>query len=258
MIVELDTISSTMDYARELLRSHTLQIDKSGMLSHQAVICKYQTSGRGQRGREWVSMDGDNLYSTLFYQGIPLTGQSAGHVSLIAGAAVAEAVYLAFMESHWPNNISNIASIGIKWPNDILLNCKKAGGILIEIENDSQVGPVALIGTGINIGTSKLSPELTSSATSFLLENMKPVPPMRLLQWILHALDRLTYIYKIAGLSGILRRWRHWDATTGMKFKCNTSEGWIGTAVGLDDNGHLILRKEDGSQFSVLGATHLI
>lgn len=258
MIIELDTISSTMDYARDLLRSETVHKDERGIFSHQAVMCRHQTHGRGQRGREWVSMDGDNLYSTLLYQSIPLNGQNMGHLSLITGAAVAEAIHLTFMEKLWPFCTDDLPAIGIKWPNDILLNGKKVGGILIEIENDSQLGLIALIGIGINIGTRTLSPDLSSSATSFVLENAASVQPLRLLQWIIHALDRVTYIYKIGGLPGVLRRWRYWDATTGMKFQCGGPEGWSGTAEGLDENGQLILRKVDGSLHSVLGATHLI
>lgn len=101
----------------------------------------WQTAGRGSRGREWLSEQGNLFLSVLLRPFDPAV--DAGLWALLAGVAVAQAL--------------DQPGIALKWPNDILQNGKKIGGILIE----TQVGPSGLldwlvIGIGLNLRTAPI------------------------------------------------------------------------------------------------------
>lgn len=129
-VVVLDTIDSTNNYARSEL------CKERGWL---AVLAESQTAGRGRLGREWVSPYGRNLYLSLgctFADGVT----SLQGISLVVGVAVHRA--LAKLA---------IAGLGLKWPNDILLNGKKLGGILLEVAGDPAGHCEVVVGIGLNV-----------------------------------------------------------------------------------------------------------
>ena len=121
-ILEFDSVTSTQDIARSLLRSGSCP---------DIVLAKMQTAGRGRCGRTWCSPSG-GMYATLM-----LTADTL----LAARAAIA--TKRALRETG--------LDASIKWPNDLLVDEKKVAGLLIEV-----VGDRALIGVGINIDASPI------------------------------------------------------------------------------------------------------
>ena len=102
-------------------------------------LAEVQTAGRGRRGRSWqMPLTGGVALSLLkrFDAGMaPLAG-----LSLVAGIAVAQAI-----------EDCGIPSVGLKWPNDIVVDARKLGGILVELGGDA-IGPChAVIGIGLNV-----------------------------------------------------------------------------------------------------------
>ena len=89
------------------------------------IIAEKQTSGRGRQGKKWSSPDSGNIYMSICTE----NDLSSIPISLIAGLACKNAI----------NKTSGKALIMLKWPNDILLNNKKIGGILVEIESLSLI-----------------------------------------------------------------------------------------------------------------------
>jgi BirA family biotin operon repressor/biotin-[acetyl-CoA-carboxylase] ligase len=110
-IVRLGSVSSTQDVARRLPLG-------------SVVIADHQTAGRGRLSRRWEAPPGSALLASFVLPAKPLLSLAAG---VAAAAACGEAVRL-------------------KWPNDLLLEGRKLGGILVEVS-----GPNAIIGVGINL-----------------------------------------------------------------------------------------------------------
>ncbi len=105
-----------------------------------AVIADRQTAGRGRLGRSWASPPGVGLYTSILLRPKLPAGQ-VPLLTLVSGLAVAEAI----------ENVTGLAP-RLKWPNDLLVNEKKVGGILTETASvESRVSYVA-VGIGINVG----------------------------------------------------------------------------------------------------------
>lgn len=111
MISRLGSVSSTQDAARDLPVG-------------SVVVAEEQTAGRGRLGRRWEAPPGSALLATFVVAPHPLT-------SLAAGVAAAEACG---------------GAVRLKWPNDLLLEGRKLGGILVESRPDRH-----LVGIGINL-----------------------------------------------------------------------------------------------------------
>ena len=127
-IINFDSVSSTQDKARELIT------EGSNPSTPIAIIAKSQTSGRGRYDRVWSSPTG-GLYMTM---AIPpkKPRETWSQISYIVGISMAEAML----------QLDPSVNIRLKWVNDIMINSKKAGGILLEADAEH-----LLIGVGINL-----------------------------------------------------------------------------------------------------------
>jgi len=107
---------------------------------HGAIIlAEYQQAGRGRRGRSWVSPFGSNLYLSVgwrFEQGAALLGS----LSLATGVTILRAL-----------KECGIDNATLKWPNDVHIDGRKAGGCLIEIQGDASGPCEAVVGIGLNL-----------------------------------------------------------------------------------------------------------
>lgn len=146
-ILELDIIDSTNNYAMRLIDADTAQ---PGL----TITAVEQSKGKGQRGRQWLDAAGDSLLmSIILVPGIRIEEQFV--FSAMIANAVADA--LSELHEHW--------DVRIKWPNDIIVNDKKAGGILIENVLRGAQWLYAIVGTGLNINQQHL-PDILPWATS--------------------------------------------------------------------------------------------
>ncbi|WP_025701029.1 biotin--[acetyl-CoA-carboxylase] ligase, partial [Paenibacillus forsythiae] len=143
---------------------------------------------------------------------------------------------------------------GIKWPNDLLARGRKLCGILVE----ASAGPgglqyaIAGIGIGANLSEEDYPPELRSIATSLLIEGGMPVDREELAAKVLRELQYHYKLYLAQGLEPISRLWEEMSVTLGRRIRLKTPQGWLeGTAVGLGEDGGLLLREDNGSVTSV-------
>ena len=126
-----DEIDSTNDEAKRI----------EGIEDFHIFISEKQTKGRGRHGKKWSSPNSGNIYMTIS------TNQNTSQispVSLISGLICKKAI----------DKLIKTPSIMLKWPNDILLNDKKIGGILVETEINKE-NIKTIIGIGINLNISK-------------------------------------------------------------------------------------------------------
>jgi BirA family biotin operon repressor/biotin-[acetyl-CoA-carboxylase] ligase len=132
-ILLLETVDSTNNYAMRL-------IQKGEATSGNAVFSMEQTSGKGRRGKDWLSKKGENIALTVTVQMQWLSVFHQFQLSVAAALAAHDFVSKYILVPTF-----------IKWPNDIFINDSKAGGILIENVLKGTLWQWAVIGIGINV-----------------------------------------------------------------------------------------------------------
>jgi BirA family biotin operon repressor/biotin-[acetyl-CoA-carboxylase] ligase len=136
------TITSTNLYAMERIRE--------GLAVHgEAIIADEQTAGRGQRGKKWHAEAGKNIQVSLVINMAKLAASQSFRLSACIALGVRDALQEA--TGH---------TFQIKWPNDLYLGDRKAGGILIENSFQAGIWQWAVAGIGINVNQTQFSPEL--------------------------------------------------------------------------------------------------
>lgn len=142
---------------------------REGAEEWTVVTADSQTSGRGRRGRTWEKLDGENLYcSIVLYPRGDIETWAA--FSLVVGLAVCECI------DEFTGDVVETAQTLLKWPNDILIGGRKAGGVLIESSSKGRVFEWMVVGVGVNVTASNFG-RLT--ATSLAREGIE-VSPRRL------------------------------------------------------------------------------
>ena len=133
LIIELDSIDSTNNYAMQLIDADKAQ---HGL----TIVAQSQTAGKGQRGKSWMDKPGESLLmSMIVAPRLLISDQFVFNASV----AVAIANVLQKVNDSW--------TIHIKWPNDMIINDKKAGGILIENVLRGSRWLYSVIGLGLNV-----------------------------------------------------------------------------------------------------------
>ncbi|MBG9909945.1 biotin--acetyl-CoA-carboxylase ligase [Bacillus xiamenensis] len=203
------------------------------------VVSDHQTNGKGRLQRAWYSPNGTGIWMSLILRPeIPL--HKAPQMTLLASVAIAEAIAQ-----------ETGLSPSIKWPNDILLNGKKVVGILTELKAEADQVHAVIIGPGINVNqTAEDFPdELKGIATSLRMELDKKVDRAALIQTIMSTFEKRYDEYRKHGFAPIKQLWESFAVTIGKRIVARTfHEQYIGTALGINDEGILLLETEDGIQ----------
>ena len=221
-------LGSTMDEAARLAGE--------GADDGAVVIAERQSAGRGRQGRSWVSQPGNLLLSVLFRPGL----DQLPYISIIGGLATARAVRKqAGLDPR------------IKWPNDLMLDGRKAAGILAESAIVGQSVCYAVLGIGINIApVPSDDPEIAAIACSVNEAAGREVARESLLRQLLLELDdlyrRLPAGGQATGASPVTE-WSQLLETVGRQVTASfRDESVTGEAVGVDDIGNLLLRNGNG------------
>ncbi|MEO7802146.1 MAG: biotin--[acetyl-CoA-carboxylase] ligase [Ginsengibacter sp.] len=150
----LETVDSTNNYAMGII--------DVGLAEHGfTVMALEQTGGKGRQGKTWLSPAGQNLMFSIIMSTDKLTIQQQFKFT----AAIALAC-VSFIR----NLLTTITKFKVKWPNDIFINDRKAGGILIENKIQGSTWRWAVVGVGLNVNQIDFTDELKKSATSLKME----------------------------------------------------------------------------------------
>lgn len=229
--------------------TNTLAIEAAQAGAKTGVwVADEQTAGRGRGGHTWHSTAGDGLYvSALITPPIPMN--MAMWIPLATGLAAQAA-------------ISEVAglSVDIRWPNDLLLNRKKCGGILVESAANAADSMLryAVVGIGINLNHAAFPPEIEPLATSLLKEGGATVSRDDLLISLLWSLDEeiRLLIRQYRGVHngrGLLERFTVSSTwVKGKRVHVDEDGGYTGITDGLDSRGFLRIRCKDGTARTVL------
>jgi BirA family biotin operon repressor/biotin-[acetyl-CoA-carboxylase] ligase len=227
-IIHCQAIGSTNEVAKELARQ--------GASEGTLVIAEVQTEGKGRRGRRWLAPPGSSLLMSLILYP-PLTASQVPRLIMASSLAVAYAI----------EQTSNL-SVHFKWPNDILLRGKKAGGILTETSMSSEIVDYVVVGIGLNVNLDVgRIPDIADTATSLSMELGTEVSRLELLQALLESMEREYRLLQQGESTG--ERWAARLYLLGQEVEVTTPWGQeSGRAEGVDADGALILRREDGTK----------
>ncbi len=241
----LDSCPSTSSWA----------LSQLSQLSHGSVVfTPQQTAGRGQHGRVWQSPPGTLTASVVLHK-IPIV-QLPG-LSLIAGLAVIVAIADCCPE------LSPV--LGWKWPNDVLINQKKLAGILCEsVTSSGKSEGSVVIGIGLNRQTDFQPEDVANVGVHDALHNRAT----SLHQWVTTVPDEFLILEKIRCylldyvslfratendlqstdiLAKLLPHLRQYDALLGRSITIDLGGNlYSGTAAGISDRGHLLLKLPTG------------
>ena len=205
-----------------------------------ACVAEAQTAGRGRRGRVWVSPGGANLYLSVL-RSVSAPPESLQGLSLAVGVAVARALQALEVEG-----------IALKWPNDILLDGAKLGGILLETSAAGAGAWRVVTGIGINVRMpGSAAVEIDQPWTDLACHGMRP-GRNRLAACVLAEVLAAQTQFIESGFQAFRRDWEILDALRDRQVALDTaSSRRRGTARGVDDSGALLL-EVDGRRERVL------
>ncbi|MFA5899448.1 MAG: biotin--[acetyl-CoA-carboxylase] ligase [Hyphomicrobium sp.] len=197
-----------------------------------------QTAGRGRSGRAWSSHSG-NLFASCV-TALSCQPSRAGQLSLVAGVAAIDAIHRA---GAGPN-------LRLKWPNDILVDTAKLGGILVESSSrPPQPGIVAVIGIGLNLVS---APDNLGRSATFLSRHGLVLSPDEALCFLAHTMsDWIKTWDNGEGFAQVREAWLARAGAIGEPLTVNAAQGPVsGTFAGLDDYGALLVDDAEGRQLS--------
>lgn len=205
------------------------------------VVAEKQTAGRGRRGKVWESPLGTGIWMSLVLRPQIMPAE-ASVLTLLCGLATAEAI-----------KAETGLSAGIKWPNDILINGKKAVGILTEMDCEMSEVHFVIPGIGINVNTASFPPEITDIATSLYLECGKTVSRRRLVHKVLERLEEHYETFLRTGsFTAMLEDYRKHCITLGKEVHVLGREPFFAEALDITPEGELLVRRADNGKEEVV------
>lgn len=217
------------------------------------VMADMQTTGRGRRGRVWDSPAGKNLYFTLILKP-DFAIDRASMLTLVMAMAVAEGLQRV-MEPAMENEQKAGAKceIGIKWPNDLVINGRKICGILTEMSVEQNRIKHILIGVGVNVKKQEFAPELVDKATDIETECGQRLNRKELLAEIMSAFEEFYETFLgTCDLTALQEAYNELLVNCGREVCVLDPRGeFRGVARGINDSGELLVEREDGSVANV-------
>ena len=205
------------------------------------VVAEKQTAGRGRRGKVWESPLGTGIWMSLVLRP-QIAPAEASVLTLLCGLATAEAI-----------EAETGLSAGIKWPNDILINGKKAVGILTEMDCEMSEVHFVIPGIGINVNTASFPPEIAEIATSLYLECGKTVSRRRLVHRVLERLEEHYETFLRTGsFAAMLEDYRKHCITLGKEVHVLGREPFFAEALDITPEGELLVRRADNGKEEVV------
>jgi len=220
MIHRFETVSSTMTEASVLAAA--------GVPHGTAVVAERQTAGIGRHGHSWHSEASEGLYLSIILR-LP---EATSALTLALGLAAQAAI----------DDLAQV-SLDLRWPNDLMLNERKVGGILVHAESGALIA-----GIGVNVNQSSFPDDLATIATSLRIETGQPHSKEALMNRIIAESLRFASLPK----TEVLRRFS--QASSWVSGKSVIVDDRIeGMTAGLDTNGFLQVQTAAGMETILAG-----
>jgi len=226
----LDEVDSTSRYL--------LRLASETSVAGHVCLAEMQKQGRGRRGREWLATPYSNIMLSMAWQYATGPGALAG-LSLAAGVAIVEAL-----------NDLGVQEIGLKWPNDILFQNKKLGGVLVDIQGEASGPTLVVLGVGINIKLqSQHAKEIDQQWTDLHQLGGNLPDRNRLAARLADNLAHMFETFSEKGFAYYQARWQQLHVYHNQPVRLLLAETEVhGTAQGVDASGALRIRDAGGSE----------
>lgn len=221
----------------ESTNQYMIQKALDGAVSGHVCIAESQTRGKGTRGRSWISPFGRNIYLSLLWK-FNCGPAELGSLSLAVGVAVARAIEEA-----------GVSDFNLKWPNDLVWDNKKIGGLLLEMTGEASGPCDVVIGVGINVSMPKSAGQAIDQPWIDLQTMLpkKTISRNQLTGNILKHLCAVLSEFEDIGFASLRLEWLKRDAVAGKTVKLLLPDGEVfGLAKGIDEHGALLLESEEG------------
>ena len=216
------------------------------------LLALKQTNGRGRRGKKWLSGDKDFTASLLTYPTI--NEEHFSLISYVAGIALYEAVVKIGVSKN---------DLTLKWPNDLLLNRKKIGGILLERAHTTlNKNQPLVVGFGLNLVSFPNQNQLDKDALQ--AESLKNSgfgisEPSVFLRTLMRSYNKWNNIFNHGGFLGLREAFLERSFSIGQKIKVKTiNNASYGSFFGITKNGSLMLQTPNGIEFITAGDVLLV
>jgi BirA family biotin operon repressor/biotin-[acetyl-CoA-carboxylase] ligase len=243
-------IGKEVYYFPELKSTNIIAKEKAlhraeGVNEGTLIIAGRQSVGKGRLGREWFSPAGGIWLSIILYPKLPPS--YIPRITLMTAVAIVNAI-----------KICTQIESQIKWPNDILINEKKVCGILTEMSAELDIINWVVVGIGINVNIDHREfPEgIQENAISLKEVSGKEVLQVKMVQIFLQEFEKYYESLKRREFSSILKEWKLYSHTLGRKIRVDMGERIVeGEAVNINEEGALILKKENGELVEIISGT---
>lgn len=207
------------------------------------VVSEKQKEGRGRKGRRWFSPSQEGIYASLILRPTISPGE-APKITMLTAVVVAETLL----------SLTQL-EVKIKWPNDILVNGKKLGGILTEIRAERDAIDYVVVGLGLNVNTRRFPDDIREKATSVLIETGNRFPRARLIREYLKWFEEYYELFNEIGFEPVMGRWKELTNVIGQRIRVEVvGKKYVGEVLDIDKDGALILKDSDGESHRILSA----
>ncbi len=209
-------------------------------------IAEFQTAGRGRRGRRWNAPLGSGICLSVGWQFAGMPAEPAA-LTLAVGVAVRRVL----------ERVAGL-TIALKWPNDLVFDERKLGGILLELKAEAHGGAHVVAGVGLNVA---LPAALLAVAQRLAARRRRshdgarqePPPRAVLAGALVNELAALLADYPTQGFAAYRTEWRSADFLRGRAVRLDEPAGRVfGTALGIDSDGALLVETEAGERRRVV------
>jgi BirA family biotin operon repressor/biotin-[acetyl-CoA-carboxylase] ligase len=219
-----------------------LELGHAGEPEGAVVIAEEQTAGRGRAGHSWHSERAAGIYATILLRP-RLAPVQAPLLTMMAGLSARAAV-------------QTVTELGVdlKWPNDLMIQGKKVGGILTEMHAEPSQVRFVIVGIGINVNQQKFPAELAGVSTSLRMETGRTQSRLEVLVQFLRQFESDYKELLSEGSAGVVKRFEAASSyARGKRVQVtNGRESFTGVTAGLEETGLLRVKRDDGEVTTVI------
>jgi BirA family transcriptional regulator, biotin operon repressor / biotin---[acetyl-CoA-carboxylase] ligase len=209
------------------------------------LLAEVQSAGRGRRGRAWLATPGGALCLSLGWVFATMPRDMAS-LGLVVGVCALQA-----LRDHVPEAVAAKTPLQLKWPNDLLCDSHKLGGILIDMRAEAGGPSYVVIGIGLNVvlneaARQKISATGTEPCDLKSLE-VSPLQRNQVVASLIECLIRGLTVFERDGLKPFREEWQRADALRGKAVTVTTVQDTTrGVARGIDGDGALLVETPNG------------
>jgi BirA family biotin operon repressor/biotin-[acetyl-CoA-carboxylase] ligase len=213
-----------------------LELGHAGEPEGAVIIAEEQTAGRGRGGHSWHSERAEGIYVSILLRPC-LAPVQAPLLTMMAGLSARVAVQAA-----------TGLTVDLKWPNDLMIQGKKVGGILTEMHAEPSQVRFVIVGIGINVNQQKFPADLAGASTSLRMETGRMQSRLEVLVQFLRQFESDYQELLSVGAAGVVKRFEAASSyARGKRVRVtNGRESFTGVTAGLEDTGLLRVMRDDG------------